>query len=121
MIDPEWPANPVKGTLTINVDRNPTGPEFSQKLYTKTLRGNHLVGDSVIQLLAPDTDGVRLIVPQLLFTCGKVMTPRTLIFVIPTTCKVCGWINSIRCVHPPFLPLHREESSLLPYSSYTTE
>jgi len=60
VIDSAWPDNAATGTLTVNIDRNPSGPDFTETTYTRTLRANHLVGDSIIQLQAPDTDGVSL-------------------------------------------------------------
>ena len=60
VVDDAWPNNPTTGTLTVNVDRNPSGPVFNPTTYTETLRANHPLGDDIIQLVASDSDGVCL-------------------------------------------------------------
>ena len=56
--DDAWPRNRVTGELTIRVNRNPSGPQFNQRTYTKRIRSEFDVGGVVIQLGASDSDGV---------------------------------------------------------------
>lgn len=63
--DDAYTADRATSTVTINVNRNPSGPVFIDNLvppltYTRLITENFPVGDVVIDVNATDSDGVSL-------------------------------------------------------------
>ncbi|KAL3875970.1 hypothetical protein ACJMK2_033864 [Sinanodonta woodiana] len=58
--DDAWPSNRVCSNLTVVVNRNPNGPQFSQRSYNANIRANFPPGSIVIQMTAQDLDGDKL-------------------------------------------------------------
>jgi hypothetical protein len=57
--DSVWPNNKQTGILTININRNPGKPEFTQDVYERTINADFPVGDIILTVNATDSDQVR--------------------------------------------------------------
>lgn len=56
--DSQNPDRRVSGDLTININRNPNGPQFTRTRYDESISQNYPVGERVLDVEARDLDGV---------------------------------------------------------------
>ncbi len=61
VFDTVYPDNVGSGTVTINVQRNPSTPQFQGDNYQRTIDEKIELGTSVLQLAARDADGVSVL------------------------------------------------------------
>ena len=60
--DSVYPNSRDTSTVTINVDRNPSGPVFQSPQYSETIPASYELGQSILQVSARDDDGVSLLI-----------------------------------------------------------